>query len=40
MEEELHKKVKIKLIHEDKSFQGYVIELIEKDIGSDKKKEA
>ena len=37
MEDELHKKVKIKLIHEDKSFQRYVIDLIEKDIETDVK---
>lgn len=39
MEDELHKKVRIKLIHEDKSLQGYIIDLIEKDIESDENKE-
>lgn len=38
LDDELYKKVKIKAINEDKTFQAYIVSLIEADLEKDKEK--
>lgn len=36
MDDELHKKLKLKMAHDEKTIQDHVVQLIEKDLGVDK----
>lgn len=36
MDDELHKKLKLKMIHKEKTIQDHVIQLIEKDLEEEK----